>query len=281
MKWLRAASSSCCWAAVLAGSVSGAAPSSDGLEELARAVARFRGVGHEDVSSYRVLVRLPDDPEGEASPLLEMWRAPSDLAVQAAEPGVPRAVVRGLAMYLEPLYVARASLLGTDLEASVRRLRETCTVSSVAEGAQARVKIAFPAAPDPELPVELADLARLDALLDGDARLVTLQLETREGDRIGLTCEYGGKAFLTQPSRARWTLPNDEFVEIRTAFRSRAGRMLPESRSISFPSRYAPGETEEIRVRYEKWELDAALDDASFTSPGAFRYDADGLVGED
>jgi hypothetical protein len=267
-----------CVAAAAVGVAGSAAASSDGLDELAGAVARFRGVGHADVTSYRVIVELPDDPEGEPTPLVEIWRAPADLGLSAAQPGTSRAIVRGLALYLEPLYVARASLLGSDLEASVERLRATCAVRASAEDAGRRVTVKFPAEPVQGLPEELADLSRIEVLLDRRGRLSSMDLVTREADRIGLTCEYDGPASLTQPTRARWTLPGEDVVDIRTQFRSRAGRMLPETRIISFPSRYAPGETEEIRVRYEEWELGVALDDAAFAAPDVFRYDGDGLV---
>ncbi|MGQ0721672.1 MAG: hypothetical protein ACT4PE_08885 [Candidatus Eiseniibacteriota bacterium] len=274
----RAASRACCVLAAV-GCVAGPASASpDGLDELARAVARFRGVGHADVESYRVVLELPDDPEGEPTPLVEIWLAPADLGLSAAQPGTSRAIVRGLALYLEPLYVARASLLGADLEGSVERLRATCEVRASSEGAGRRVIVEFPAEPVEGLPGELADLARIDVLLDRGGRISSMALATREGDRIDLECTYDGPASLSQPTRARWTLPGDDLVEIRTEFRSRSGRMLPRERVISFPSRYAPGETEEIRVRYRDWELGVELGASSFAAPDVFRYDGDGLV---
>jgi hypothetical protein len=256
-----------------------AAPAAgDGLDALVQAVARFRGVGHEDVASYRVLVELPDDPEGEPTPLVEMWRAPADLGLRAADSGTSRAIVRGLALYLEPLYVARASLLGADLEASVERLRASCAVRVSPEEGGRRVTVDFPAEPLEDVAKELADLARVDVLLDRGGRILTMQVETRDGDRIALECSYDGPPSLSQPTLARWRLPGDDLVEILTEFRASAGRLLPISRVISFPSRYAPGETEEIRVRYENWELGVALDEASFAAADVFRFDGDGLV---
>jgi hypothetical protein len=256
------------------------ARASDGLDELAAAVARFRGTGYEDVTSYRATLRLPDDPEDESVPLLELWRAPSSLALRAAEPDAPRAVVRGLAIYLEPLYVARASLLGADLAASVDRLRATCAVENTGGGGGREISVRFGPQPDEQLPVELRDLARLDARLDARDRLAGLSLVTREGDSIALECDYGDGA-LPQPDVVRWSLPGDELVVIRTTYAPHDGRALPARRSIVFPSRYDPGRTEEIRVQYENWDLEPDLDDGAFRSPDAFRYDANGLVGSD
>jgi len=88
------------------------------LEALAASLQRLRGVGSADVSSYRVRVDV-EDAEEETAPLLETWRAPADLTVRAWDSSTPTAIVRSLALYLEPLYVARSSLLGT------HRLRAT------------------------------------------------------------------------------------------------------------------------------------------------------------
>ena len=254
--------------------------SGDGLEDLAAAVARFRGTGHADVASYRVTVRLPDDPEGASMPLQELWRAPSELALRAAKPGTPRAIVRGLAIYLEPMYVARVSLLGADLAASVGRMRASCRVaSSVGTGGRS-VAVTFPAEPDSALPAELADLAQLDARLDDHGRITRLDLETREGDTIALDCDYDAARSYPQPDLVRWTLPNGELVEIRTSYAMRGDRALPESRHLVFPSRYDPGETEEIYVEYEDWDLGVEIRDELLHSADAFRYDANGLTGD-
>ena len=49
--------------------------SADALDDLARAVEKFRGIGHEDVRSYRVELRIPEEGE-ESVPLEEIWRGP-------------------------------------------------------------------------------------------------------------------------------------------------------------------------------------------------------------
>jgi len=250
----------------------------DALDELAAAVARFRGVGYADVTSYRALVRLPDDPDGEAVPLREIWRAPADLALRAAEPGTPTAVVRGLAIYLEPLYVARASLLGADLESDLERMRRTCRVEA-REGKQTTVEVEFPAVPDEGLSRELRDLARLTAVIDSHGRLEKLDVTTHEGDGVSMECAYGsGDPAPPQPSRVVWSLPDGERVEIRTSYRREMGRVLPARRDVVFPSRYDPGQTEELSVSYEDWELGVDIPDEVFRAPDSFRYDENGLV---
>lgn len=250
----------------------------DGLDELARAVSRFRGVGYADITSYRALVRLPDDPEGEAVTLREIWRAPADLALRAAEPGTPTAIVRGMAIYLEPLYVARASLLGADLEANLEHMRQTCRVERRAEK-PATIEVEFPAAPDEALSRELRDLSRLTAGIDRQGRLERLELWTRDGERVLMECTYeSGDHPYPQPSRVDWSLPNGERVEIRTSYRAERGRILPARRDVVFPSRYDPGQTEELRVSYDEWELGVDLPDGVFEAPDSFRYDENGLV---
>jgi hypothetical protein len=235
-------------------------------------------VGYADVATYRVTLLLPEDEDEETAPLEELWRAPADLALRAAEPGTPRAILRGLAIYLEPLYVARASFLASDLARSADVLRERCEVA-VADGG-ASLCIVFPEDPDPAIPEELGDLARLEATLDESGRVTRLALATRENDRVELRCEYAGDPGAPQPTAVHWLLPNDESVEITTQFAYEGDRLLPARRTVVFPSRYDPGASEEIVVAYVDWRLNARVADEDLRARDAFRYDANGLVQE-
>ena len=67
-------------------------------------------------------------------------------------------------------------------------------------------------------------------------------------------------------------------VEIRTEFREQEGRSVPASRLVLFPSRYDPGEREEILVRYGVYAVNVEIPSGVLEDPGSFRYDADGLV---
>ncbi|MGH2569623.1 MAG: hypothetical protein ACRDGR_00265, partial [bacterium] len=139
--------------------------SADALDDLVRAVEKFRGIGHEDVRSYRVELRIPEEGE-ESVPLEEIWRAPGELVLRAALPGTPVAVVRSLALYLEPIYVARASLLDADLGAHLEQLRKDATVEAMPEATGTRVVVRFPDDPDAAGLEALADVAMLSAELD-------------------------------------------------------------------------------------------------------------------
>ena len=57
--------------------------SADALDDLARAVEKFRGIGHEDVRSYRVELRIPEEGE-ESVPLEEIWSAPFTSKLESA-----------------------------------------------------------------------------------------------------------------------------------------------------------------------------------------------------
>jgi len=252
----------------------------DSLDDLARAVQRFRGVGHEDVWSYRVPLEIPDESE-ETVPLEELWRKPRELSLRAARPGTPLAIVRSLALYLEPLYVARASLLDADLGGHVERLREAAAVESRSLGERNRIAVRFPEDPQTRGLEAFQDVARLEADVDPGARLHRLELQLRgEKAPLVLECEYG-EGGRPQPELAVWTLPNGDRVEVRTEFRGEGGRSLPASRLVIFPSRYDPGEQEEILVRYGTYAVNVELPDDLLSGPGAFRYDADGLVDDD
>jgi hypothetical protein len=252
--------------------------SADALDDLARAVEKFRGLGHEDVRSYRVELRIPEEGE-ESVPLEEIWREPGDLVLRAALTGTPVAIVRSLALYLEPIYVARASLLDADLGAHVERLRKSATVEAVPEATGTRVVVRFPEDPKAAGLEALEDVAVLSAELDRHSRLRRLDIRLREEkEPLILECEFRGGAERPQPDVALWTLPNGDRVEIRTEFRDQSGRSVPASRLVLFPSRYDPGEREEILVRYGVYSINVEIPADVFEDPGSFHYDAEGLV---
>ena len=106
-----------------------------------------------------------------------------------------------------------------------------------------------------------------------------LELSLREEKApLVLECEFPAGAL--QPERAVWTLPNGDRVEIRTEFRRQGERTVPASRLVVFPSRYDPGEREEILVHYGTYAFDAEIPAELLTAPDSFRYDADGLVSD-
>jgi len=258
------------------------AAAADALDDLHAAVMPFRGIGHADVTAYRVPLDLPDEDEDGAVDLLEVWRAPADYGVRAAGRAAP-ALVRSWAIFLEPLYVARASALDADLEAAAARLREVARVEDEAgQDGGRRIRITAPATTGAPLPGLLRDLADLQAGLDARGRLVRLRLELRSGgggavDTLELACAWDEPA-APQPSRCAWTLPDGGEVRVTTTFRTEKGRRVPAGRQVVFPSRYDPGETEEIRIEYGAYDLDPSADPRK--EPGTFRYDTNGLVSE-
>lgn len=252
-----------------------ASETSEVLSSLAAALGHFRGVGYDDVHSYRVEVVAPD-PSEDSVPLQETWRAPDDLTIRAAGPSTPTAVVRSLALYLEPLYVARSSLLEADFEQYADALEAEADVTLTERPSGEReIHVQLPS--DPEtLPEVLKELLEFRAVLDESGRLLVLDLRMREGEEeLGLQCSYHGDE--VQPSAAKWSLPSGDIVRIETEFRREAGRLLPSSRVVYFPSRFDPGETEEIYVRYGTYELNASVTDAELADSRTFRYDANGL----
>jgi hypothetical protein len=252
----------------------------DALDDLALSVAKFRGVGYDDVGSYRVELEIPEEGE-ESVPLEEIWRAPRDLALRAARPNTPAAIVRSLALYLEPLYVARASLLDADLSAHIDRLRAGARVETQAAGALTCIVVEFPDDPAAAGLEAFQDVARLRADLDEYSRMHRLEILLREEkSALTLECDFKEGGAFPQPDRAVWTLPNGDHVEIDTVFREQEGRSVPASRLIVFPSRYDPGEREEILVRYGTYAFDAEVSSELLAESGSFRYDADGLVSE-
>jgi hypothetical protein len=250
----------------------------DALSDLAHAVEKFRGIGHEGITSYRVDLRIPDEGEEESIPLEEIWQSPRDLVLRAATPETPTAMVRSLALYLEPLYVARTSLLDADLGAHVEHLRENTVVEAETTATGTRIVLQFP--DDPEATLEtFRDVARLAAEIDGQGRMRRLELALREEeDPLTLECEFDPAHERPQPDLAVWTLPSREQVQIRTMFRDEGGRSLPASRYVVFPSRYDPGEREEILVHYGAYVINAEIPADLLTDPGSFRYDVNGLV---
>jgi hypothetical protein len=257
----------------------------DAFDRLIGALERFRGIGDPTVSRFRVELRLPDEEE-EAPPLLELWRFPDVLALRAADPKTPRAVVRGLALYLEPLYVARSSFLRADLREASEVVRTVAEIRTEPGPTGETVFVRFPTPADERLPVALRDVRLLSARLDELGRLASLDVDLRAAGvdggpgRLGLLCTPSKDPRDPQPSYVRWTLPDERTVEIRTGFRDEGGRRVPANRDLVFPSRYAPGETEEILVEYGEYDFTSAIDDSVLADPGTFRFDESGLVGE-
>lgn len=255
----------------------------DALDDLRAALASFRGVGYADVGSYRASFRLPDEEAKEAVALEEMWRAPGDFAVRAAKKAAP-AVVRSYAIFLEPLYVARSSILDADLDRGMSRVRAIgkLTTSSGNAGARA-IRVSLPSPPDSTLPGFLRDVSRIDAVLDAQGRLSRLRLELppargrRVADSLVVVCEWKD-ARAKQPTRCTWRLPDGGEVRVATTFRNEGGRRVPGIRHVVFPSRYDPGESEEIRIEYGKYRWDAPAE--LFRAAGTFRYGAEGLVSD-
>lgn len=252
------------------------------LGRLADAIVKFRGIGYEDVTSYRVELTLPEEADDEAVPLEEIWRAPRDLVLRASRDDTHRAIVRSLALYLEPLYVARVSLLDADLDSFERRVQEASDgkiecAEREGGGLVAKVPIVDP---DPQLPELFREMVRFTAELDGSDRLVSLEVELDDGGGpqvVRLDARYD-EPDRPQPDHATWTLPNGDRVDIATTFRREAERQVPDTRHITFPSRYDPGNTEEIFVRYGKYAIDVDVPDTVLADAGSFRYDENGLV---
>lgn len=262
--------------------LAGGAPA-DPLDELSAAVARFRGIGDEDVRAYAVPFRLPDE-EDDAVVLMEVWRAPSELALAAKDPAVPRAVVRSWALFLEPMFVTRQSLLGMDLDAGAARLRQIAAIDAVPVGDGLHVTIVVPGETDPRLPDLLRDVTAVRADLDARGRIEGLAVDLRTGasggpETITLRCTYGDSD-RDLPELAEWSLGDGRTVRVETEFRTEAGRRVPHERHIVFPSRYDPGETEEIRVRYGVYDFAAGHAGGILARPDLLRFDANGLVGE-
>lgn len=265
--------------ALLAAAAPGASRA-DVVDELREAILPFRGIGHADVRAYRVPLTLPQDDEDRV-PLVELWRAPADYGLRASGTA-PAAVVRSWAIFLEPLYVARASLLDGDLERGAARLRQVAKTES-RPGADGRtLRLELPAEPDSALPDLLRDVTVLEATLDARGRLAGFRLDLRgagghSGETLRLACEWTD-ARAPQPATCTWTLPDGGTVNVTTTFRDEAGRRVPGSRHVTFPSRYDPGESEEIRIDYGSYELNPPAD--PLEGKGTFRFDENGLVSD-
>jgi hypothetical protein len=267
--------------AALVAALAWAAPASaDALDDVVAAISAFRGIGLPDVPEYRVPFRLPDEGEGPVA-LEEIWRAPATFAIRS-ERRVPLATVRSYAIFLEPLYVARSTALDAELGEAVARVRRVARVETKpAENGARDVSVALPMPADTTLPGFLREISRLEARLSGDGRLRRLRLEFPTGpgrrvpETLGVDCSWED-ARAPQPSRCTWTLPDGGEVRVTTRFRTEGNRRVPASRHVVFPSRYDPGETEEIRIEYGtyRWDVPAG----AFESAGTFRYDASGLA---
>ncbi len=270
-------------ALLVAAAALGVAPTvarADVVDALRDAVLPFRGIGHAQVQSYRVELTLPQDDE-DPVPLLELWRAPAEYGLRAAG-SAPAAVVRSWAIFLEPLYVARASLLDSDLERGAARLRAVAKAESRAQGDGRTLHLELPAEPDPELPDLLRDVTRLDAALDAQGRLTGFRLQLRgapgrDGEILRLECTWADPR-APQPTQCTWTLPDGGTVNVTTTFRDESGRRVPGSRQVIFPSRYDPGETEEIRIDYGPYELNPP--DLALDAKSTFRFDENGLIAD-
>ncbi len=251
--------------------------SADPVDDLAAAFTAFRGLGHASVQRYRVPLRIPEDESAANVKVDEIWRAPSDLVLRARGTSTPGAVVRSLALYLEPMYVARTAILEVDWSAIAQDVRASAVVRAHAEAGGTAITLELPDSSATRLPEALRDVERIDAKLDARGRLHEMELRLKAGDDvISVACDYERDA--PQPSTARWRLPTGESVVARTKFRSEHGLRLPAERRVTFPSRFDPKETEEIRVEYGAYELNPSIPDSLWSAKGSFRFDANGLV---
>jgi hypothetical protein len=263
------------FAILLSGSVQ-----ADELTRLAEACARFEGVGDSEVVAYRVPVTLPEEPD-ESIVLEEIWRAGEDLALRGADATTPAALVRSLALYLEPFYVARSVLVRLDLRAVADRLREVAGIKAGSDSAGTWLELELPAEAEPPLPEVCRELERLAGRLDEQGRLTSLELTLRESqEAIELVATYGDEAAFAQPGEVRWVLPSGDTVVIRSTFRRELGRWLPQEREIVFPSRFDPAETERIVVCYGPYELNDEVPTDVFSERRVFRFDSDGLISD-
>ena len=255
-----------------------AASWADPIDELADALNMFRGLGIVGVESYRVAIRLPQDDSPNQVQLEEIWRRPSDLVIRGKDEHAPAAVVRSVALYLEPVYVARTAVVELDWKSMGDEVRSSVVVSAGGRhGAERSILIEMP--PDmSDLPATLQDISKIEALLDGKGRLSALDIVFRKEGTVHLQCEYDSKGKYNQPIVASWTLPSGEEVEVRTKYRRESGKNVPSTRQVIFPSRFDPEETEEILVEYGKYELNPEIPDDVWNAPGSFRYDSNGLV---
>ncbi|MEZ5064825.1 MAG: hypothetical protein R3B81_08800 [bacterium] len=252
--------------------------SADPLDDLVDAIARFRGLGDESVSRYRVEMRVPDETE-EVAPLVETWEAPARLGIRAAHASTPAAVVRGLAVFLEPLFVTRSSIYSIDLDSGrdVVRSEGQVSVSETASGLRS-IRVVLPEN-SANLPEMLKDLVEVGATLDGERRLVDLTVRLRtNGTPQAMTVHCDWQPRQPQPGHATWVLPNGQEVGIETEFREESGRLVPASRHVTFPSRYDPGDTESIRVEYGTYEIDPEIPEEFWSERGTLRFDTNGLV---
>jgi len=185
-----------------------AASWADPIDELADALNMFRGLGIVGVESYRVAIRLPQDDSPNQVQLEEIWRRPSDLVIRGKDEHAPAAVVRSVALYLEPVYVARTAVVELDWKSMGDEVRSSVVVSAGGRhGAERSILIEMP--PDmSDLPATLQDISKIEALLDGKGRLSALDIVFRKEGTVQLQCEYDSKGKYNQPIVASWTLPS-------------------------------------------------------------------------
>lgn len=248
------------------------------LHELVTALERFRGLGDPAVSAYAVELRIPSE-EDEVAPLTETWEAPARMALRARHTSTPVAIVRGLALFLEPLYVTRTSIFSLDFEEALGPFQKELGLTAENRDSGRWITLDVPEVLPADFPEELADLRRLVCRVDDRGRLVELSLTIRSGaveERMKLFAVWGQDQ--PQPRRVEWALPGGEVVEIETTFRPDAGRVVPASRLVKFPSRYDPGEREEIFVEYGEYDFAPAIAPDFWTERGTFRFDENGLV---
>jgi hypothetical protein len=258
------------------------AAAADPIDDLRHAVLAFRGIGLPDIPAYHATFRLPeeDSRQNQKVVLEELWRSPSEFAIRAADSS-PTAIVRSYAIFLEPLYVARASILDTDFDAGAGHLRKVARVESkVGEGGLRTIHLTLPAKPDSALDDFLRDVSWLEGRIDATGRLQAFHVEFRSSggrppEKLDLSCAWKDTR-APQPSSCTWKLPDGGTVKVQTAFRDEHGRRVPASRRVTFPSRYDPGESEDIHIEYGPYGTDVPAD--ALHAPGTFRYDANGLV---
>jgi hypothetical protein len=184
-----------------------------------------------------------------------------------------------MALYLEPLYVARSAVVELDWRSVGDEVRSAAKVSARPSERGRLIQVQIPEDEGDELPEALEDVAAIDAELDAKGRLAMLDVTLRgEEGSVQLECEYDSKGRSTQPILVTWKLPTGEEVLVRTKIRREAGVYVPGARQVIFPSRFDPQETEEILVEYGTYELNPQVPDEAWDSPRSFRYDADGLV---
>lgn len=254
--------------------------SNDPLLDLARGLEKFRGLGLATIQSYRVPLSTPQEKgQPDAPSLVEIWRAPSTIALRAQKPSTPGALVRGQALYLEPLYVARTGVVDLDWSNLAESVRARVQATSKRVDGQQEIRITFASNDSPDLPESLRDIERIEARLDARQRLIRLRVGLREGGgEIAATCRYDERQSKLQPVEAKWTLPDGQLVTMSAGYRREGKFSVPSWRRVEFPSRFDPKESEIIEVHYGTYEINPSLTEGDWSGAGAFRFTSAGLV---